>query len=327
MTARPVVIDTDGGVDDAAALWWALTDPRLDVVGITIVWGNVSLAVAARAVGHVLDAVGRSDVPIALGEDGPIAVAPEMRAATFIHGDDGLGNVGPAGEPSAQPVDEPAAALLARLADEHAGELGLVTIGPLSTVGRLVLDDPRFATKVADLVVMGGSARRGGNALPAGEANVAHDPVAAQAVVAAAWPTPPLLVGLDVTYEATMSPAELALAREHRSPAAAFLSGPIDFYAQFGSTMTRPNVPCHDLLAVLALVEPAIIPDAPALPLAVDCGGGAAWGETVVDFRAPYFATLEGSTQPAPPGFHEWRIALGADVEQFRARVRQLFGG
>ncbi len=325
--ARPVVIDTDGGVDDAAALWWALTDPRLDVVGITIVWGNVSLDVAARAVGHVLGAVGRDDVPIALGAGGPIARAPEMRAATFIHGDDGLGNVGPTAEPRAQPVGETAAELLARLADEHAGALGLVTIGPLSTIGRLVLDDPSFAPKIADLVVMGGSARRGGNALPAGEANVAHDPTAAQAVVAAGWPAPPLLVGLDVTYQATMSPAELELAREHRTPAAAFLSGPIDFYAKFGSTMTRPNVPCHDLLAVLALVEPEIIVDAPLLPLAVDCGAGAAWGETVVDFRAPYFATLEGSTQPAPPGFHEWRIALEADVERFRARVGQLFGG
>ncbi len=78
---------------------------------------------------------------------------------------------------------------------------------------------------------------------------------------------------------------------------------------------------------MLALVEPEIIVDAPLLPLAVDCGAGAAWGETVVDFRAPYFATLEGSTQPAPPGFHEWRIALEADVERFRARVGQLFGG
>ena len=62
------------------------------------------------------------------------------------------------------------------------------------------------------------------------------------------------------------------------------------------------------------------------LPLAVDCGGDAAWGTTVVDFRAPFFAALEGSTQSAPDGFAPWRIALGVDVDRFRSRVRALFG-
>ena len=77
---------------------------------------------------------------------------------------------------------------------------------------------------------------------------------------------------------------------------------------------------------MLALSDPAIIDDAPVLPLAVDCGGGAAWGTTVVDFRAPFFAALEGSMQSAAAGFAPWRIALGVDVDHFRAAVRTLFG-
>ena len=56
--------------------------------------------------------------------------------------------------------------------------------------------------------------------------------------------------------------------------------------------MTAPDCPCHDLLAVLALVEPEVIPEAPVLPLGIDTAGGAAWGSTVVDFRAPFFAAL-----------------------------------
>jgi hypothetical protein len=62
------------------------------------------------------------------------------------------------------------------------------------------------------------------------------------------------------------------------------------------------------------------------MPLAVDCGGDAAWGTTVVDFRAPYFAALEGSTQSSPEGFAPWRIALGVDVARFRSCARTLFG-
>ena len=37
----PVIIDTDGGVDDAVALWWALTNPAVEVLAITTVWGTV----------------------------------------------------------------------------------------------------------------------------------------------------------------------------------------------------------------------------------------------------------------------------------------------
>ena len=55
-------------------------------------------------------------------------------------------------------------------------------------------------------------------------------------------------------------------------------------------------------------------------------GGDAAWGTTVVDFRAPYFDKLAGSAQSAPDGFAPWRIALGVDVGRFRSCARALFG-
>jgi purine nucleosidase len=322
---RPIIVDTDGGVDDAAALWWALTDPTLDVVAITVVWGNVDVEIATASVLRVLHAAGRDDVPVAVGARGPLLPAPDMRPATFIHGDDGLGNAAGPEAPS-HAVDEPATELLARLVRERPGELALVTLGPLTNIGVVVHDHPEFSAGVAELFVMGGSARRGGNALPFGEANIAHDPIAAQRTVVASWAQPPLLVGLDVTLEATLRPDEFALMAEHRTPAAAFLDAPLRFYRQFGSTFTLPDTPCHDLLTVLAAAAPEIVTDAPVLPLAVDCGGGAAWGTTVVDFRAPYFAALEGSLQPAPDGFAEWRIALGVDVDRFRRSVRYLFG-
>jgi len=321
----PVIVDNDGGVDDAAALWWALTDPGLDVIAVTVVWGNVPLSTAAISVARVLAAAGRSDIPVALGAAGPVGPAPDLRPATFIHGEDGLGNAaGPAAPGRA--TDEPATELLARLARERPGELTFVTLGPLTNLGIVVDRYPEFAGNVADLLVMGGSARRGGNALPFGEANVAHDPIAAQRTVVAPWARPPLLVGLDVTLAATLRPGEFDLLAEHRSAAAAFLDAPLRFYRDFGSTFTAPDTPCHDLLTVLAAAAPEIIDDAPVLPLAVDCGGDAAWGTTVVDFRAPYFAALEGSTQSAAEGFAPWRIALAADVAHFRRCVRLLFG-
>jgi inosine-uridine nucleoside N-ribohydrolase len=324
----PLIIDTDGGVDDAAALWWALTDPTLDVLAVTTVWGNVPVETATTSVARVLAAAGRPDIPVAVGAAGPVSVAPDLRPATFIHGDDGLGNTTSGLPPPAvTPVDEPAEALLQRMCGERAGEVSVVTLGPLSTLGRLVEREPAFAPTVRELVVMGGSARAGGNALPNGEANVAHDPLAAAAVVGAPWARPPLLVGLDVTMRATLTEAHFALLAEHRTEAATFLDRPLRFYRRFGATLTAPDCPCHDLLALLAFADPALMTDAPVLPLAVDASGGPSWGATVVDFRAPAFSQLEGSEQERPAGFYPWRISLEADVERFRAHVGALFGG
>jgi len=125
---------------------------------------------------------------------------------------------------------------------------------------------------------------------------------------------------------ATLTDAEFALLAEHRNDAAAFLDAPLRFYRSYGSTLTAPDTPCHDLLAVLAWATPGIITDAPVLPIAVDTAGGAAWGATVVDFRAPAFAALEGAEQATPDGFAPWRVGLGVDVARFRASVRALFG-
>ena len=95
---RPVIIDTDGGVDDAAALWWALTSPLVEVVAITTVWGNVGLDLATANVCRVLHAAGRDDIPVAVGAAGPVGPAPELRVPDFIHGADGLGDTNrPAG--------------------------------------------------------------------------------------------------------------------------------------------------------------------------------------------------------------------------------------
>ena len=156
----PVVIDSDGGVDDAVALWWAVTHPEVEVVAVTVVWGNVPIDRATESILRVLDAAGRPDIPVAVGERVALGPAPPTRPASFIHGDDGLGNTVDVSAPfNGRPATETAAELLQRLTRARPGELTLVTIGPLSNVGRAVTEDTSFAGRVKDLVVMGGAAR------------------------------------------------------------------------------------------------------------------------------------------------------------------------
>jgi purine nucleosidase len=322
-TPRPVVIDTDGGVDDAAALWWAVTDPSLDVRAISIVWGNVDVDIARGSVLTVLEAAGRLDIPVALGLAVPDGPVPPLRRATFIHGDDGLGNTGrPVPDVPPHPLDGPT--LLAETILEHPGAVELITLGPLTNVAAALAAHPELAAATRRITIMGGVIGGHGNAMPTGEANIAHDPGAARAVLTAPWAEPPLLVGLDVTHRATLTDEEFALLAEHRTAAAAFLDEPLRFYRTAGDAFTRPDCPCHDLLAVLAVACPDVITDAPVLPVAVDCGEGPAWGSTIVDLRAERSA---GSVTAHGPdlGFSPCRVAIGVDVEAFRRLVQSLF--
>ena len=85
----PIVIDTDGGVDDAADLWWALTSPLVEVVAATTVRGNVRTDAATANICRVLHAAGHDQIPV--GVSVAVGPAPELRIPDFIHGADGLG--------------------------------------------------------------------------------------------------------------------------------------------------------------------------------------------------------------------------------------------
>lgn len=321
-----MIVDTDGGVDDATALWWLLQEPTISVVAITIVWGNVDVEVASASVCRVLHAAGRSDIPVALGSAGPFRTAPALKPATFIHGDDGLGNTNRLPAPFIH-GDTPAVVLMRRLLLDGGGDVSLLTLGPLTNIAHLVTDHPELVPVVHDIVIMGGVARGPGNALPLGEANIVHDPAAAAVVIGTAWPRPGMLVGLDVTNRATLGALEFELLAQHRSAAAEFLDEPIRFYRRFGSTFSPPGeCPQHDLLAAMAWVDPSMV-EAPLLPVAVDTSGGAAWGTTVVDLRQPLFAQVgDGAEQQGDPLATVWQVALEVDVARFRASVRVLFG-
>src|SRR5262245_52350798 len=53
--ARKVILDVDPGIDDAVALCLALFDPRLEVVAVTAVGGNVAPDQANRNVQTVIE--------------------------------------------------------------------------------------------------------------------------------------------------------------------------------------------------------------------------------------------------------------------------------
>ena len=89
--SQKIIIDTDPGIDDATAIHMALADPRLEIVGMTIVFGNVNTTQATRDALH-LAAMAAYPAAVASG-----ATKPRLRDAAppadFVHGAEEFGDL------------------------------------------------------------------------------------------------------------------------------------------------------------------------------------------------------------------------------------------
>jgi purine nucleosidase len=332
MEPTPLIYDTDGGVDDYSALWYALVSPHLDPVAVTTVRGCVSADQTARNVAKVLVAADRPDVQFAVGDEAPLGPAPELPPASLMHGEDGLGNTNRP-DVDLAPVAEDAADLIVRLCRERPGELTLVAVGPFTNVARALRQEPRLPQLVRELVIMGGAARPPGNATALGEFNVVCDPVAANEMVVAPWAVPPLMVGLDVTLTATMAEPEFAELNQRRTPQAEFMADPFATYRVASEIESHEGCASHDTLTMMAIVHPDLL-TSEELPVVVDTAEGAAWGATVVDFRARWITSgkipdelLDLAREQFYGGKGRWRVALDADVAGARAEFRAFYAG
>ncbi|GAA3343689.1 nucleoside hydrolase [Amorphoplanes nipponensis] len=270
MTAVPVYLDCDTGVDDALALALLLGRPGTAVAGIGTVSGNTAAGQAARNTLDLLALAGRDDIPVAVGAHHPLAGTFGGGAAR-VHGGNGIGGVAlPAA--GRAPAAGDAVDLLLGLARRPVGGLRIVATGPLTNLALALRREPGLPALVRDVTVMGGAVRVPGNVTGRAEANIAGDPAAAAAVLAAAWPV--TLVPLDVTMGhrfAEDDRAALAAAGTPLTTAlAALLTGYFDYYEP---VLGERRVPLHDPLAAgiaTGLLTPA---DAPLLGLRVEPDG------------------------------------------------------
>jgi len=201
---RTFLIDTDTASDDAVALMMALRSPDIEVVAITTVTGNVHLEQATRNALTVVERCG-ADVPVYAGLHKPIRRAPSD--ATFFHGQDGMGDTN-LPLPTRQAKTEHAVDALIRIIRQHAGEITLVTLGPLSNIAAALIKAPDIAQQVAQCYIMGGAANTIGNITPAAEYNIWCDPEAAQIVFHSGMPL--LMIGHEHSLgDAVLTPTEL----------------------------------------------------------------------------------------------------------------------
>lgn len=272
--SRPLLIDADPGCDDAVAIAMAAGDESLDIVGMSTVHGNGTVEDTTRNALAICDEVGLDDVPVAKGCDRPLRV--ELETGEAIHGEGGIkGEVSP---PTRDPVDLHAAAFIVEMAREYPGELVLAPLGPLTNVAVALALEPELPDLIDETVVMGGAAYTAGNVTPLAEANIYHDPEAADRVVADLSPS---LVGLDVTVEATIDPDRRSKLPE--TPLRPLLQTWLDYYPDW--LIERYDIEAtlmHDAVVIATLVDDEVVRFEES-PLSVLTGDGPHRGKVVPD--------------------------------------------
>lgn len=278
-------MDVDTGIDDAIALLLAVRSPELDVVAVGSVAGNVDSELAALNTLRVLEQVGADNIPVAVGSDRPLLETRE--SAKSVHGTDGLGEVG-FPQPSGNPSGEHAVDQLIRASHEHEEQPYVVAVGPLTNIALALRKDPSLPRRLAQVIIMGGSALCGGNAREWSEANIRNDPEAASIVFQSGLPL--TMVGLDVTTRARISDAEVRMLSESGDPVAKFAGRILSFRLDAYEKLTEErSCPVHDALAVAAAAQPTIVRTR-SLNVQVELSGSYTRGMTVVDFRRFLFS-------------------------------------
>ncbi len=126
----PVILDVDPGRDDAVAIMVACGSPELDVRAVTTVARNVPLKKTTANALKMLSFVGRVEVPVGVGAEGPLE--RPLVAAEVIHGEDGLGGT-ELPEPTFEPDGRGAVQLMADVLREAAEPVTLIPLAPSPT--------------------------------------------------------------------------------------------------------------------------------------------------------------------------------------------------
>ena len=253
MTDRvKMIIDTDPGVDDAMAIFYAAAAPEIELLGLTTIFGNVTVEIATRNALRLVEKAGL-DCPVAQGAAVPLFLPP-FEPSSQVHGAEGFGDI-PAETPSGAAMDETAAEFLVRMAQEHAGELVLCPIGPLTNIAAAIQLDPGFVTNVKRIVLMGGSYKEGGNITPHAEANIYHDPHAAEIVFASGAKVE--MVGLDVTHRILCRPDDFEMMAKASPNLGGMLQDMSHYYLKFYESVGKlDGCSLHDPAAVIACTHP-----------------------------------------------------------------------
>lgn len=290
---KPVILDMDPGVDDAAAIAVALNNPALDVRLITTVAGNVSVDKTTNNALKLVDFFGKN-TPVAAGAKAPLK--REFTDASYVHGESGMpGYDFPEATSQALEID----AIEAIHNELHAADapMTIIATGAYTNIALLLEKYPEDRELIKELLLMGGSIS-GGNVSSVAEFNVFTDPDAAKIIFESGLPI--VMIGLDVTLNALIT-TETTEALRTLGRAGEMLYGIITAYGD----VHEGGKPMHDVNTILYAVNPDLIT---TRPFAIDViTEGPAIGATVADTQHRWHED----------GFYNAEVGVDIDAANF----------
>jgi inosine-uridine nucleoside N-ribohydrolase len=312
--ARRIILDVDTGTDDAIAIMLAALSRDIDLVGCMSAWGNHDIDTTTRNTLDVLAHVGRSDVPVHRGLSKPFAPIPFL-FPSYADSDRNIVHPHHFPIPTSTSVeaDRSAVEWLVETLRATTQPITLVPVAPLTNIAAAITVDPKIVAAVDEIVIMGG-AHALGNVTPAAEANIWHDPVAADVVLRAGFKRL-VLVPLDATHDALVSLEHTAALRSSGRPgavaAAEIIEQRIVGYDEILPSGTIGSAPVHDALCIAYLLDPSVI-SLNAYRVEVDTVSPVSFGNTIVD--------VDVRSRMSPNAF----VALSADSARFNRLIADV---
>lgn len=318
VTPQPtrVILDTDlamgegANIDDGFALALAHADPALQLDMITTVHGNTDVESATILTELLASQLGIDPLstPIYKGAATPLIRTNQQREPS-PH----VLAIRDATQSSSK-LYAPMAIVQHILANP--GEITIIAIGPLTNIALAILLEPRIATLLKELVIMGGCfyGHTGLRTKP-GETNVFTDPEATQAVLRSSMPQ--RWIGLDCTLRVQLGRDQINALEASTSSFSAFAGKAANAYldvlaARWPGRPPPDSCALHDALAVAVVSRPdfCVFKEVAA---SVITGEGEARGVMITD-------RLEGVNPPEP----NCRVAVDVNVKAFKHHFLSL---
>lgn len=277
---RKIIIDTDPGQDDAVAILLALGSAELDIVGISVVAGNVPLKLTEKNARKICELAGRPEINVYAG-----AIRPLMRelvTAEEVHGKTGLN--GPQLPDPAMKLQEQYAVdfIVETLMKEERGTITLCALGPLTNIALALIREPRIASRIKEIVLMGGGFFEGGNVTPAAEFNIYVDPHAADIVLKSGIPI--VMMPLDVTHKALTTAKRTQAFRALGTRVGIATAEMLEFFERFDEEKYGTDGgPLHDPCVIAYLLKPELFKGRHC-NVSVETASELTMGMTVIDW-------------------------------------------
>ena len=285
--APPLIIDTDMAADDWLAILYLLQRRDVRVLAITV--SGTGEAHCKAGVENALGLValaGHEPLPVACGREEPLQGSHVFPLTWRTAVDLMLGISLPKGENPAGETD--ALTLLKSILAETSEKVSILTLGPLTNLGELFLNEGNFQEEISRIVIMGGAVHVSGNILSeeinnnSAEWNIYVDPTAAQIVFESGLPI--TLVPLDATNQVSVTQSFYKrLEKEKQSAETDFV---YEVISRNKGMISSGTYYFWDPLAAVLLVEKSL-GQYESLPLCVVEEEGPLSGQTLVEEGCP----------------------------------------